>query len=470
MMLRFWNSTPIALQMPLLAGVSVFLAAVATTQIATLALGREALRDAARLGAVYLDGLSSALAEPLRRGDVAALRSAMQSAMTFQEGIRERRLEVTLPDAGGRISVGDAAGAARPSPASQGRHDVAWEVTPDGRSAWAQRRFALPDGRAAILAAELDFSEAAERRERLARWLLALDVALAALAGLVAALLARGALTPLLTVVGAIGRAGSGDFGRAPAGVVPPGTEAARLMAALDLMKARLEEREQLAHRLAERDHAAELGELAATVAHEVRNPLAGMLTAIESVRRFGADAQARDESLDLLERGLRQIQRVVDTTLSAYRGTVEVRPLDQSDIDDVLRLLAPEAAARRVALHREGALESPFATDAVPVRQALLNLLLNALQASPRGGSVWLRIGQEADGRLLIQVEDQGGSLPETHRRRLEGRDASGPRLGLTVVMRELARLDGAIGVTSEPGLATRITIRLPPRAELAP
>jgi signal transduction histidine kinase len=470
MIVRLWNSTPIALQMPLLAGVAVFVAAVATTQVATLALGREAVRDAARLGAVYLDGLSASLAEPLRRGDAAALRAAMQDAMRFQEGIRERRLEVALPDAAGLVAIGAEPAAARPSPVSLDRPGIAWQPAPDGRTAWAQRALALPDGRTAILAAELDFGEAVDRRERLARWLLALDFALAAIAGLVAALLARRALAPLLAVLGVIGRAGGGDFAPASGAPVPAGTEAARLVAALELMMARLEERERLAQRLAERDRAAELGELAATVAHEVRNPLAGMLTAIDSARRFGADAQARGESLDLLERGLRQIRRVVDDTLSAYRGTVEERPLDQADIDDVLRLLMPEANARRVSLRREGALDAPFPTDAVPVRQALLNLLLNAVQASPRGGSVRLRIGHEADGRLLIEVEDQGGGLPEAHRRRLEGADASGPGLGLSVVMRELARLDGEIGVASEPGRATRITIRLPPRRGLAP
>jgi two-component system, OmpR family, sensor kinase len=470
MLLKLWNSTPIAIQMPLLAGIAVFFTAVATTQVATVTLGREAQRDAARLGAVYLDGLASALAEPLRRGDLTALRAAMQGAMTFQEGIRERRLEVVLPDTAGTLVAGSAFDTALSSPVSRGQRDAVWQVAPDGRTAWAQRSFALPDGRTAILAAELDFSEAVERRQRLARWLLVLDFALAALAGLVAALLARRAQAPMLAVVRTIGRAGGGDFVRTPADAVPTGTEAARLMSALDLMMARLDEREQLARRLAERDRAAELGELAATVAHEVRNPLAGMLTAIDSARRFGADAQARGESLDLLERGLRQIQRVVDDTLAAYRGTVEVRPLEQADIDDVLRLLAPEAMARRVTLHRDGVLEAPFATDAVPVRQALLNLLLNAVQATPRGGSVRLRIGGEADGRLLIEVEDQGGGLPEAHRRRLEGADATGPGLGLTVVMRELARLDGEIGVFSEPGRSTRITIRLPPRRELAP
>lgn len=470
MIKSLWNSMPIALQMPVLAGVSVFLAAVATTQVATLTLGREALRDAARLGAVYLDGLSSTLAEPLRRGDQAALLAAMQGAMTFQQGIRERRLEVVLPDGAGRVVASSATSAPHTSPASRGQRDVAWEVAPDGRTAWAQRGFALEDGRIAILAAELDLSEAVEWRQRLSRWLLALDFALAAIAGLIAALLARRALAPLLSVVSVIGRAGGSDFARSPEGAIPAGTEAARLTAAIDLMMARLGEREQLARQLGERDRAAELGDLAATVAHEVRNPLAGMLTAIDSTRRFGADPAVRGESLDLLERGLRQIQRVVDDTLSAHRGTLKVRSLEQSDIDDVLRLLAPEATARRVSLHREGMLAEPFATDALPVRQALLNLLLNAVQATPRGGRVLLRVGNEADGRLLIEVEDEGGGLPEAQRRRLEGMDARGPGLGLTVVMRELVRLDGEIGVHAEPGRATRITLRLPVCREVAP
>ncbi len=473
MIAKFWASAPIAVQMPLLAGLAVFAAAVATTQVATLTLGREAGRDAARLGAVYLDGLSAALAEPLRQGDEAALRAGLQRALSFQEGIRERRLEVVLPGRAAPITAGEEAPAARPSPHSQGRPEARWQPAPDGRTAWAQRALPLPDGRQAILAAELDFSDAVARRAQLAGWLLALDVALGALAGLVAALLARRALAPLLAVLRVIGRAGGGDFQPAAPNPAPnparSGTEAARLLAALDLMMARLAERERLAARLAERDRAAELGALAATVAHEVRNPLAGMLTAIDSARHFGADAGVRKESLDLVERGLRQIQRVVDDTLQAYRGTVATRRLEQADLEDVERLLAPEAASRRVTLQRDGALAMPFATDAVPVRQALLNLLLNAIQATPRGGVVRLRVGQEPDGCLLIAVEDEAGGLPEAQRRQLQGLDASGPGLGLAVVMRDLARLDGDIAVQTEPGRATRITLRLPPRPELA-
>jgi len=470
MISKAWQSIPIPVQMPLLVGACVFIAAVATTQVATRALEREAGREAARLGAVYLDGLSASLTEPLGRADHAAVRAALEAMLSFQEGIRERRVEVLLPSMAEPIAAGQPELASQPAPHRRGHAGHAWQPAPDARTAWAQRPFLLPGGGQALLAAELDFSEAVDRRTALSRWLLALDAVLAALAGLAAALVARRALAPLLTAVQVISRAGSGDFRPVPAGPARSGTEASRILAALNLTMARLQERERLAARLAERDRAAELGELAASIAHEVRNPLAGMLTAIGSARRFGNDAAARAEALDLLERGLKQLQRVVDDTLDRYRGSVELRALEQADLDDLLRLLRPEAAARRVELRLEGGIAAPFPTDAIPVRQALLNLLLNAVQASPRGGLVRLRVGIAGDGRLKIEVEDEGGGLPEAQRRQLAGTAVVGPGLGLAVVVRELARLDGEITVASQPGRATRISLLLPARAELAP
>ena len=302
--------------------------------------------------------------------------------------------------------------------------------------------------------------------------LMALDLLLATLGGIIAALLTRRALSPVLAITAAIDRAGEGQFVPlpVPAAGMHGGTEAARLQGALNLMMARLAEREQLASRLAERERAAELGELAATVAHEVRNPLAGMLTAIGSARRFGEDRAVRDESLELVERGLRQIQRVVDETLASYRGTIEIRPLEQRDLEDLRQLLQPEALRRGVSLDFTGALEAPFATDAIPVRQALLNLLLNALQASPAGGVVLLSIQEGAGGVLQLEISNDGPGLTERQRRPWRGEDGPGTGLGLALVMRAVARLDGDIAVSSEPGGMTRVTLRLPARVAAAP
>jgi signal transduction histidine kinase len=228
------------------------------------------------------------------------------------------------------------------------------------------------------------------------------------------------------------------------------------------MMLARLAEREELAARLAERERAALLGELAATIAHEVRNPLAGMLTAIGSLRRFGGAEEERARACDLLERGLRQIERVVQATLETHRGPPDPRPLAASDFQDLEALLRPEAKRRGVGLRFDVALARPFPADALAARQALLNLLLNALAATPAGGVVSLAVEEEREG-LRIAVIDEGPGLPEAARRQLSGEGARGPGLGLSVVMTQISQLEGRIEVDTAPGEATRIVLHLP-------
>lgn len=464
---RAWNALPIALSLPLLAGLAAFAAALIVAQVATRSLEREFAREAARLGAVYLDGISAALIEPLRAGDPRAIEAVLLRALGFQEGVREQRLVVVPAPGAAPIVVGAREDPALPPPFTQGR-DTAWEVSPDARTAWAQRTLLVEGAPPAQVAAQLDFARSLERRAQLGPLLLGLEGMLAALAGMLVALLTRRALAPLLAVTEALDRAGAGDFRPSPAGQRPPaGTEAARLIEAVDLMAARLAERERLAARLAERAQAAELGDLAATVAHEVRNPLAGMLTALGSARRFGESRAAREEALDLVERGLRQIQQVVQATLDAHRGTLAPRPLTREDLEDVVRLVRPEAERRGLRLELAGELPEPFPADALPVRQALLNLLLNAVAATGTGGVVSLGVRREADGTLRLEVADEGGGLPEPALRQIEGGARSGPGLGLSVVMAQLARLDGRIEVDSRPGEATHIAVFLPPAAE---
>jgi signal transduction histidine kinase len=107
-------------------------------------------------------------------------------------------------------------------------------------------------------------------------------------------------------------------------------------------------------------------------------------------------------------------------------------------------------------------ALARPFPADALAARQALLNLLLNALAATPAGGVVSLAVEEEAEG-LRIAVIDEGPGLPEAARRQLSGEGARGPGLGLSVVMTQISQLEGRIEVDTAPGEATRIVLHLP-------
>lgn len=468
---------PVSLRVPLLTAAAVFLFVTATTQIALRLAGDRMDLEAQRLGRVYLDGLSAAVLPAVRAGDRRALDEALERATGFYEGVRERGLVVGTAE-GERISaagIGPEPGWL--APFLRGDRGSAWEVSPDGEAVWAQRPLEDEGRVVAILAAKLDVSTITQRRQQLRAAMLAFGLAVGVLGGALAALAARHAMRPVLGVTAALDRAGSGHIAPiARTDMPPPGTEAQRLAAAFNGMVAHVVERERLARRLADRERAADLGRLAATVAHEVRNPLAGMLTALESVHACGDDPKERGEALEVVERGLRQIERVVSSTLALHRDDGLPRPLQPADLEDLRVLVAPEAARRGVHLEWRATLPGAFPVDAPPLRQAALNLLLNAVAASPPGGRVGLEAEVQPDGALLIAVEDEGAGLPAGARQRLlaastvPGHDRAGRGLGLDVVATLAQRLSARVAVaTGRSDRGTRVALHVPPSGLLA-
>jgi signal transduction histidine kinase len=464
---------PVSLRVPLLSAAAVFLFVTVTSQVGLRLAGQRMEHEAERLGRVYLDGLSAAVLPALRTGDDAALRDTLTRAMGFQEGIRERRMIVATPGGATLAEAGIGPDPDWPAPMHRGHLGPAWEVAPDGQAVWAQRRLVDGGTVVALLAAKLDVSSITARRHRLRVAMVAFGIAVAVLGGALAAFAARQALRPVLVVTDALDRAGSGGIAPIPpAAMPPPGTEAVRLAAAFNGMVAHVKAREALAGRLAERERAATIGRLAATVAHEVRNPLAGMLTALDSARDFGDDAAERAESLEVIERGLRQIERVVSSILAVHRDGGPARPLETADLDDLRVLLGPEAERRGVRLAWCARLAEPFPTDAPLLRQALLNLLLNAVAVTPRGGQVTLQANPAGVAGLALTIEDEGPGLPAAARRRLLGQsdacDSGG--LGLEVVATLARRLRADIAVApGREGRGTSLTLAVPPAGAIA-
>lgn len=355
-----------SLRVPLLAAAAVFLFVTITGQMALRLAGLRVDEEAECLGRVYLDGLSAAVLPALRAQDDLALREVLERAMGFRESIAERRMLVATPAGRMLAEAGIGPDPDWLAPMHRGNRGPAWEVAPDGQAVWAQRP--LLDGGAvvALLAAKLDIASITERRRQLRFVMLVFGFAVAALGGAKTAFAARQALRPVLVVTDAFDRAGRSAIMPIPAEALPPpGTEGARLAAAVNGMVANVAERETLARQLAERERAATPGRLAATVAHEVRNPLAGMLTALDSARDFGDDAAERGESLGVIERGLRQIQLGVSSILAVHRDGGPPRPLEAADLGDLRVLVAPEAARRAIRLDWQVQLPRPFRTDA---------------------------------------------------------------------------------------------------------
>ncbi|ADZ70761.1 PhnD/SsuA/transferrin family substrate-binding protein [Polymorphum gilvum] len=243
--------------------------------------------------------------------------------------------------------------------------------------------------------------------------------------------------------------------------------ETRRLYAAFNSLLQSDDERRALSRKLAEEEKLASLGRLSSVMAHEINNPLGGLLTAVDTLRAHGEKPDVRNASLDLLQRGLEGIAGVVHAALATYRPERHSRPIARSDFEDAKVLLMPELRRRGQHLDCQIALPDGMscACPSGPIRQATINLLLNASAATPDGGVVGMTVALER-GRLVVEVRDQGGGLPRHARRILVGEpDGSlptGSGLGLWIVRQIADEIGAAIEIADrEPvGSAVRISL----------
>jgi signal transduction histidine kinase len=187
------------------------------------------------------------------------------------------------------------------------------------------------------------------------------------------------------------------------------------------------------------------------------------MLMAIDTYRCTHTLDAPTGQLLDLLDRALHQIQGAVSALLVEARA--DGHTLTPADLEDVRTLAQPKLAESGTALTWKAALGTPTGLPAAPVRQLLLNLLLNAIQAARGGGTVRVHIGTQGS-ELLAQIENSGEPLPPERLAHLfepypQTRPHE-PGLGLWVCYQIAAQLGGEIEAQAE-GAITRFRVRLP-------
>lgn len=241
------------------------------------------------------------------------------------------------------------------------------------------------------------------------------------------------------------------------------GDEIGRLSQAFRGMLVGLREKEQLEQHMLVAERLAAVGRLSAGIAHEINNPLGGMLNALNTLRRHGEPDALTEKTVSLLERGLTQIRSTVAALL--VEAKVESHPLTPEDIEDIhiLVMAAAEKKAADFVWHNRVGAALPLPSTLV--RQILLNLLLNAVQAIDAGGRVECDTRVE-NHRLVIQVENDGKHIAEDHLPYLFEPFATerpeGNGLGLWVTYQIVQQLRGGLQVDSQPGM-TRFVIELP-------
>jgi two-component system sensor histidine kinase HydH len=235
-------------------------------------------------------------------------------------------------------------------------------------------------------------------------------------------------------------------------------------------------ERDAMTARLREAEQLAQVGQLAASLAHEVKNPLAGISGAIQVMR---TNLKPTDPHWPVLGEVLRQINRldrsVKDLLVFARPKPPQYQRCDvPRTVERVLDLLRKEPEFERIRF--EYSLPHAFPTiaaDEHQLEQLLMNLLLNAAQASAPGGVVRLSAAAH-DSSVQIVVQDRGcGMTGEVLRRAFEPfytTKARGTGLGLPICRKIVEAHGGTIGVQSSPGQGTTVTVELlqkPPQAD---
>jgi signal transduction histidine kinase len=302
------------------------------------------------------------------------------------------------------------------------------------------------------------------------RWI-AVSAALLAIGLAVAALLARSAVRPLEEVTRATSRIAARPEEELPLLPVHSQNEVGQLTESFNKMTIALKRSQEEALTAAKFAFA---GELAAMVAHEVRTPLSVMRS---SAQMLANRAPARDlDNSELVEMIVAEVDRVerVVTGLIQLARPLEQR-LEPTALRDVLARATEFAAAYaekqgiRLSCDMDGH-DPPALCDPEQIYQVVLNLVVNALQALPPGGSIRLRTLPESAGTVGFEVADDGPGIPEAIRDRIfrpfvSGREG-GTGLGLAFVERVVKAHRGSLALHSAAGRGTTFEVRLP-RAE---
>ena len=267
------------------------------------------------------------------------------------------------------------------------------------------------------------------------------------------------------------------DLGFTATALQTPGGNAGLLFAFQDVTEIKKLERDaRLRQRLAA------VGEMAAGIAHEIRNPLASMSGSIQILRQ---ELPLTDEQAQLMDIVLRESERLNDTIRSflayARPQRFSIARLDvRRVLNDAALLLrnSSEVLEEHVIDVRVPTNEVAFEADENQIRQIVWNLATNGLRAMRNGGRLTLgaRIDPGTDGAhdaVVLEVSDEGVGIPAEELDAIfqpfRGTFSKGTGLGLAIVHRIVSDYSGEIHVSSTPGKGTTVSVRLPAKTVAA-
>ncbi|MDA8415297.1 MAG: ATP-binding protein [Desulfobacteraceae bacterium] len=211
------------------------------------------------------------------------------------------------------------------------------------------------------------------------------------------------------------------------------------------------------------------LGEMAAVLAHEIRNPLGSIRGTAEILRDDYRPGDPKHEFIEIQIKETERLNHVVEDFLRmARQQPVELRDCSlREELETIMTLVSRDAHERGVALSLEAGTDPAMIRgDGEKLRQAFLNIILNALQATPTSGSVEIVLDRDETG-FGIHFRDNGSGIAADNLQRIfepfYTTKTDGTGLGLAVTRKIIEAHDGKMDIESKPGQGTTVSIHLP-------
>ncbi len=216
------------------------------------------------------------------------------------------------------------------------------------------------------------------------------------------------------------------------------------------------------------------LGELASSLAHEIKTPLTSINGFAQMVPRKIDDEEFLERMAGVVQKESERLNSLVENLLSFGRPQVEAREVVklQPIIDDLVVLIDKKLEKKEITLAQNYSEELVIYGDEAKLKQVFLNLLLNAIDAVEKGGNIEINAEQIGDGFVQIKVIDDGDGMPEEVRSKLFNpfftTKEEGSGLGMAITHRIVEEHAGEIEVESAPGTGTEVSLTFPSEEEV--
>ncbi|MEF2145646.1 MAG: ATP-binding protein [Desulfovibrionaceae bacterium] len=241
------------------------------------------------------------------------------------------------------------------------------------------------------------------------------------------------------------------------------------------IMRRDITSRTEMENRLQQSEKLASIGELSTYIAHEIRNPLFAISGFANSLLRSEALDESSREKLAIILEESRRLDEILKSLLNFTRPTEQRQGLcDVNRIaSEALEVLGIGARAQNVNILFEPYENLPKAmADPDPIKQCIINLIKNSLEAMPNGGTLTLRTTLRQD-RIVVSVEDTGTGIPSEILSRVFNpffsTKGKGAGLGLAMIRKIMDDIGGDVELTSRENVGTIATLLLPPLLAVA-